>query len=172
MIQIKYKIISDNGTVSTNASHAVIMKLNDTRIGHYDVNGSWIVPASILDPEEGNPHAYSNATFSHVRQFPYNSYNNASDMRIGNYSDDGKWVIPADIFSNSTWATNASENASSGNANGTLAHVGKKVFPDLDPKNPRVGNYSADGQWIIPTRNLGNLSLEILQNLTNSTAAH
>jgi hypothetical protein len=25
-----------------------------------------------------------------------------------------------------------------------------QIFPDNDPKNPRIGNYSADGQWIIP----------------------
>ena len=37
-----------------------------------------------------------------------------------------------------------------------------QTFPDIDPKNPRIGNYSADGQWVIPTRNLGNLSLDIL----------
>lgn len=47
----------------------------------------------------------------------------------------------------------------------------KQVFPDTDPRNPRVGNYSEDGKWNIPTRNLGNLSLDILQyhNLTNLT---
>ena len=106
---------------ASNASLTVVNKLNATRIGHYDPNGTWVLPPSILDPEEGNPHAYSNATLSHVRQFPDIDPKNP---RIGNYTPDGKWVVPADIFLNSTWATNASTNASNGNANGTLAHVG------------------------------------------------
>jgi len=24
------------------------------------------------------------------------------------------------------------------------------MFPDNDPKNPRLGNYTAEGEWVIP----------------------
>jgi hypothetical protein len=27
------------------------------------------------------------------------------------------------------------------------------MFPDNDPKNPRLGSYTNEGQWIIPASN-------------------
>ena len=46
----------------------------------------------------------------------------------------------------------------------------RQVYPDSE----RIGSYDADGKWVVPTRNLGNLSLDILQyhNLTNLTQVY
>jgi hypothetical protein len=27
------------------------------------------------------------------------------------------------------------------------------MFPDIDPKNPRLGNYTTEGEWVIPKSN-------------------
>jgi hypothetical protein len=77
--------------------------------------------------------------------------------RIGYYNREGKWIVPNTGINNTATIAPASGSSITVEAPGLA-----QVFPDLDPKNPRVGNYSADGQWVIPTRNLGNLSLEIL----------
>ena len=56
--------VTASNATAANASLAIVKKLDDNRVGHYDVNGTWIVPSAIIDPEEGNPHAYSNATLT------------------------------------------------------------------------------------------------------------
>jgi hypothetical protein len=42
-----------------------------------------------------------------------------------------------------------------------------QVYPDSDSKNPRIGNYSADGQWNIPKSKLEKFNEEYNQNQAN-----
>lgn len=45
------------------------------------------------------------------------------------------------------------------------------MFPDIDPKNPRIGNYSEDGEWVIPKAKIANATLEDIMSLLKPNAS-
>ena len=40
-------------------------------------------------------------------------------------------------------------------------------FPDNDPKNPRIGNYSTEGEWVIPKSKIANTTYEEIMHILN-----
>jgi hypothetical protein len=55
--------------------------------------------------------------------------------------------------------------------NGTNSTSASQKFPDNDPKNPRIGNYSTEGEWVIPLSKLEKWNEVYNKNLTNSSTA-
>jgi hypothetical protein len=70
-----------------------------------------------------------------------------------------------------------------------MIQIKYKMFPDIDPKNPRIGNYSTDGQWILPqdiflnttapsvnvtatNASASNASLTVVSNINNTRIGH
>jgi len=45
------------------------------------------------------------------------------------------------------------------------------MFPDNDSKNPRIGNYTTEGEWVIPKSNATKFDEAAAKNTTNTTLA-
>lgn len=46
------------------------------------------------------------------------------------------------------------------------------MFPDNDPKNPRIGNYTPEGEWVIPKSKIANTTYEDIMRILNPNATN